>query len=87
MDPLILRKLRMEGCGHRPSLPDGDWVGSFRGDDFDSRTDAGDFWGADENHFERAGSELAGLIARSQTAPPADPYASVPSFEQLLRTR
>ena len=37
--------------------------------------------------IERAGSELAGLIARSQTAPPADPYASVPSFEQLLRSR
>jgi FMN reductase len=37
--------------------------------------------------IERAGSELAVLIDRSQPAAPADPYASVPSFEQLLRSR
>jgi FMN reductase len=37
--------------------------------------------------IERAGSELAALIDRSQPAAPADPYASVPSFEQLLRSR
>jgi FMN reductase len=37
--------------------------------------------------IERAGTELAALIDRSQPAAPADPYASVPSFEQLLRSR
>jgi FMN reductase len=37
--------------------------------------------------IERAGAELAALIDRSQPAAPADPYASVPSFEQLLRSR
>jgi FMN reductase len=37
--------------------------------------------------IERAGSELAALIDRSQPAAPADPYASVPSFEQLLHNR
>jgi FMN reductase len=37
--------------------------------------------------IERAGAELAALIGRSQLAAPADPYASVPSFEQLLRSR
>jgi FMN reductase len=37
--------------------------------------------------IERAGSELAALIDRSQPAAPADPYASVPSFEQLLHHR
>jgi len=37
--------------------------------------------------IERAGSELAALIDRSQPAAPADPYASVPSFGQLLRSR
>jgi FMN reductase len=37
--------------------------------------------------IERAGAELAALIHRSQPAAPADPYASVPSFEQLLRSR
>ena len=37
--------------------------------------------------IERAGSELAALIDRSRPAAPADPYASVPSFEQLLRSR
>jgi len=37
--------------------------------------------------IERAGSELAALIDRGQPAAPADPYASVPSFEQLLHSR
>jgi len=37
--------------------------------------------------IERAGAELAALIDRSQPAAPADPYACVPSFEQLLRSR
>jgi FMN reductase len=37
--------------------------------------------------IERAGSELAALIDRSHPAAPADPYASIPSFEQLLHNR
>jgi FMN reductase len=43
--------------------------------------------GALTARVERAGSELAALIGRSQPAVPADPYASVPSFEQLLQHR
>ena len=43
--------------------------------------------GALTARVERAGSELAALIDRSQPAAPADPYASVPSFEQLLHNR
>ena len=43
--------------------------------------------GALTARVERAGSELAALIDRSQRAAPADPYASVPSFEQLLHNR
>jgi FMN reductase len=43
--------------------------------------------GALTARIERAGSELAALIDRSQPAAPADPYASVPSFEQLLHHR
>ena len=43
--------------------------------------------GALTARIERAGCELAALIDRSQPAAPADPYASVPSFEQLLHHR
>jgi FMN reductase len=43
--------------------------------------------GALTARIERAGSELAALIDHSQPAAQADPYASVPSFEQLLHTR
>ncbi len=43
--------------------------------------------GALTARIERAGSELAALIGRSQPMAPADPYASVPSFEQLLHHR
>ena len=43
--------------------------------------------GALTARIERAGSELAALIGRSQPMTPADPYASVPSFEQLLHHR
>jgi FMN reductase len=40
--------------------------------------------GALTARIERAGAELAALIDHGQPAAPADPYASVPSFEQLL---
>jgi len=43
--------------------------------------------GALTARVERAGSELAALIDHSRPAVPADPYASVPSFEQLLHSR
>jgi FMN reductase len=43
--------------------------------------------GALTARIERAGSELAALIDHSQPPAQADPYASVPSFEQLLRSR
>jgi len=43
--------------------------------------------GALTARIERAGSELAALIDRSQPAAPADRYASVPSFQQLLHSR
>lgn len=43
--------------------------------------------GALTARIERAGVELAALIGRSQPTAPADPYASVPSFEQLLHHR
>ena len=43
--------------------------------------------GALTARVERAGSELAALVDRSQPAAPADPYASVPSFDQLLHSR
>ena len=53
-------------------------------EDWGSASSSGDALTA---RVERAGSELAALIDRSQPAAPADPYASVPSFEQLLRNR
>jgi FMN reductase len=53
-------------------------------EDWGSASGSGDALTA---RIERAGSELAALIDRSQPAAPADPYASVPSFEQLLHHR
>jgi len=52
MNAGIVGKFGMEGCGHYFSLPDGDWVFAFRGDNLNRRTNALDFWGADENHLE-----------------------------------
>jgi FMN reductase len=37
--------------------------------------------------IERAGAELAALIGQRQPAGETDPYASAPSFDQLLRHR
>jgi FMN reductase len=53
-------------------------------EDWGSASGSGDALTA---RIERGGSELAALIDRSQPAAPADPYASVPSFEQLLHNR
>jgi len=53
-------------------------------EDWGSASGSGDALTA---RIERAASELAALIDRSQPAAPADPYASVPSFEQLLHHR
>ena len=49
----------MEGGGHRSSLPDGDRVVAFGGDDFDACADLFDFGGADEDHFQRGVAEEA----------------------------
>jgi FMN reductase len=53
-------------------------------EDWGSASSSGDALTA---RVERAGSELAALIDHSRPAAPADPYASVPSFEQLLHSR
>ena len=53
MHSRIVGEFGVEGCGHGSSLPDGDRVRSFGGDDFDGGSDAGNLWGADEDHFER----------------------------------
>src|ERR1700688_1051978 len=52
MDAGIVGEFRVKGRGHGSSLPDGDRIGAFGGDDFDARADAGNFWGTDEDHFE-----------------------------------
>ena len=54
MHPRVLRQFRVEGCGQRSSLPDGDRniIFAFGGDDFDGISYALDFGGADEDHFE-----------------------------------
>src|SRR5208283_1113110 len=54
----------MEGGGHDSSLPDCYRIGAFSGEDFHAGTDAFNFWGADEDHFERRRSELA--VRRAQ---------------------
>jgi len=55
----VVRELGMEGRGHNCSLPDGDWIVAFRGDDFDPWADAFDFGGANEDHLERIFTESA----------------------------
>ncbi len=63
MDARVVRELGMEGRGHRSSLPDGDWnfifIFAFGGEDFDAGADTSNLWGADEDHFQRTGSEFA----------------------------
>src|ERR1700693_2866058 len=49
----------MESCGHHFSLPDGDWIAALGRDYFDSRADAFNLGGADENHFERIATQSA----------------------------
>jgi len=52
MYPRVFGEFRVEGCGHRASLPDGDWVGAFGCDHFNACAYALDLGGADEDHFE-----------------------------------
>jgi hypothetical protein len=49
----------MEGGRHGFVLTNDDRVLSFCGEDLDLGTEALDFWGADENHFEGRSSEEA----------------------------
>jgi hypothetical protein len=42
----------MEGRSHDSSLPDGDGVCTFGGEDFHVGANALDFWSADEDHLE-----------------------------------
>jgi hypothetical protein len=49
----------MEGGGHGFALADDDRVLPFCGEDFDLRSEALDFWSADENHFKGRSSEEA----------------------------
>ena len=53
MYPCVVGQLGMKRGGHDSSLPDGDRVGAFGGDDFDACADAFDFWSPDEDHFQR----------------------------------
>ena len=55
MDASVVGEFGVERCGHHCSLPDCNWVfvAAFGGDDFDAGADALDFWGADEDHFQR----------------------------------
>src|SRR5579863_8027020 len=43
----------MEGGSHGSSLPDGDRITAFRGDDFDAISYVLYFRGSDEDHFQR----------------------------------
>src|ERR1041385_8426252 len=52
----------MKGCSHSSSLPEGDGVGAFGGEDFDAFADALDFGSANEDHLER---RFAGIVGES----------------------
>jgi len=53
MHSRILGEFRVEGGGHDSSLSNGNGVGAFGGDNLDGGSDTLNFWGADENHFQR----------------------------------
>src|SRR3954462_11215630 len=53
------RLVRVEGGGHGFALANDDRVLSFCAQDFDFRTEALNFWSADENHFDRRSGEEA----------------------------
>ena len=59
MDAGIVGEFGVEGGGHDSSLPDGDRVGAFGGDDFYAFADVLDFGGADEDHFQWCGAQEA----------------------------
>jgi len=59
----IFRELRMEGGGHGSSLPDGDGIWAFGGEDLYAFSDMRDFGSANENHFQRRFVEFALQIA------------------------
>ena len=55
----VIGEFGMESRGHGSSLPDSNRVGAFGGDDLDALADVLDFGGADEDHFQRRGTEQA----------------------------
>ena len=67
VDAGISGKFGMECGRHGSSLPDGDGVGAFGGEDFDAFADALDFGGADEDHFERRACRFAGEVSEEFT--------------------
>src|ERR1700756_793684 len=53
----VVGEFGMKSGSHRTSLPDRDRVATLGGDDFDVGTDALNFRGADEDHFQRRVTE------------------------------
>jgi hypothetical protein len=64
VDARVVGELGMESGGHGPSLPNGhgSFIAAFSGEDFNALSHVLDFWGADEDHFQRR-------IARFQDQP------------------
>ncbi len=63
MDAGIFGEFRMEGRSHSSSLPDGDGVGAFGGEDLHAFSHMGNFGRADEDHFQWGLVEFAFEIA------------------------
>src|SRR3984885_5385484 len=53
----VVGKFGVEGGGHDSSLADRYRIFAFGGEDFHVGAEAFNFWGTDEDHFERRGSE------------------------------
>src|SRR5579863_8317754 len=63
MDASIFGEFGVEGGSHGSSLPNGDGVGAFGGENLDSFSDMRDLWSADENHFQWGFFKFAPEIA------------------------
>jgi len=59
MHPRIVAEFGMECSCHGASLPDGNRIATFRGDDFDFASHPRNFRCANKNHLQRTGAELA----------------------------
>ncbi len=93
MDAGVVRKFRMEGCGHGSSLPHDDGIGAFSGQDFYALTDMFDLRRSDKHHFDRAflvltfgiGQELSLADGTVDLAPVGvAAYADVERTETML---